>query len=99
MTIFISGWADIDEANKQSRHYMRRPIVINKARATFDNVWREEIQTINDWEDGLVDYAAVEAIRAKREKAEYQVERAYNFWDKLAKQAKDTTLPNGRRQI
>lgn len=75
------GWANVDEANKASGHYNRRPAWLTQAADKLRELEKREIETIDDWQDGNIDYESVKVIQLERERAQVEFDRLYEFWN------------------
>lgn len=75
------GWANLDQTNKTDGHYQRRPAWLTQAADKLRELEKREIETIDDWEDGNLDYESVRVIRLEREQAQVEFDRLYEFWN------------------
>ena len=73
-------WADLDEANKRDGHYNRKPGWLVRARNERDELYKREIEIIDAYEDGLIDWNEVKTIQRRVMQAERECARLYERW-------------------
>ena len=75
------GWANLDKANEKHYASKRRPEWLTSAADKLRDLENREIQTVDDWMDGKVEREAVIEIQLKREQAQVEYDRLYEFWN------------------